>query len=369
MLRENVRKGTTLFLCTLIHFLVDLSCVYFMSAVIRPVTVTQGSWLFRVLLYNGMAFAFPALAGLAADLFLKKKHLWMSCAGCLLILAGYLLHRYAAAAVFLVGLGNGFFHIGGGIEVMNDAGKSYAAPGIFIASGALGVFLGNTWGRQYMPLWQVFRLLMLVSAAAVALWAVVLKKAGPEASAQSGGKNTDAPERVMKINSRLSWFPAALAGLFLIVWIRSYYGSIQMYSWKNTFTVGLLFTLCVMGGKASGGLLADRIGLEKAAAVSLGAAAVTALFSMNSAVFGCISIFFFNMTMPLTLSLLTALLPSLPGFAFGLLMLALFLGILPTLVWNVHWLFSGPGMALLCVISLAVLLWAAVRMRKEGEAS
>ena len=144
--------------------------------------------------------------------------------------------------------------------------------------------------------------------------------------------------------------------LFFVVFIRSYYGGLTNFPWKTGFTIGLIFTLCVAGGKFCGGILADKIGIRKAIILSLSAAGLTALLSLKSPIAGCTSIFFFNMTMPLTLSLLVDLMPRYSGFAFGLLMLALFLGTLPGMLLGLTWFATPIGLLFLCLLSMAVLL-------------
>ena len=136
----------------------------------------------------------------------------------------------------------------------------------------------------------------------------------------------------------------------------SYYGGLTNFPWKTGFTIGLVFTLCVAGGKFCGGILADKIGIRKAVILSLGAAGLTALLSFKNPVAGCISIFFFNMTMPLTLSLLVNLMPRFSGFAFGLLMLALFLGTLPGMLLGLTRFATPAGLSFLCFLSMVVLL-------------
>ena len=98
-------------------------------------------------------------------------------------------------------------------------------------------------------------------------------------------------------------------------------------------------------------------GLSRRGMGRLGAAlaAVFAVFSFRCALFGCVSIFFFNMTMPLTLSRITAHLRPAPGFAFGFLMFCLFIGILPTLVFGIRFALSPVGLAMLCLLSMALL--------------
>ena len=163
-------------------------------------------------------------------------------------------------------------------------------------------------------------------------------------------------------SSRNSFIAWSTLLIFLVVIIRSYYGSVAVYSWNNSFVTGLVFTLCVALGKASGGIAADHLGIRKAMVLSLGGAGILALFAADSPVAGCLSILLFNMTMPVTLTMLAALWKELPGFAFGVLMLALFLGTLPNMVWHISWLSTTFGTFVWCMVSLGLLLATSVLM-------
>ncbi|MBQ8304969.1 MAG: hypothetical protein IJX90_01930 [Blautia sp.] len=383
-----MEKKITLLITTILHFLVDLCCIYYVTGILIPLARDHGQYLRWVVFYNFMAFAFPALLGLLADLLVKKRQLSLAACGCFLIAAAFLLRHlpsgiYGTAAgllpVFLLGLGNGMFHIGAGIRVMEHSLEQdrqdrssatdlnahapspasrvkYAPPGIFISSGAVGVYLGGLWGRKYLPLWNVFLVLILCAGVVLLVCDRLLKGTSahvPPAAAE--GKKKFPPMREILL-------PCLL--LFGVVVIRSYYGSILSYGWKTGVLMGLVFTLFIVGGKFFGGIAADLMGIQRAVLLSLGAGGILALFSFSGPVPGCLSVFLFNMTMPLTLTLLTLLMPEYKGFAFGLLMLALFLGTLPTMVFDIHALFSGTGLLFLCLVSLAGLLLA-VRMERS----
>ena len=79
-------------------------------------------------------------------------------------------------------------------------------------------------------------------------------------------------------------------------------------------------------------------------------------------VFGLLALLLFNMSMPVTLYLLARYLPGLPGFSFGLLTFALFLGFLPTYAGLALPVSGSVIGALGSVISAGVLVlgWKAV---------
>ena len=341
------KEKATLVLCTAAHFLVDLTCIYFMTAVLFPMAHSSHQFLMWSVFYNFMAFALPALVGFLADRFLDSENaLLLSAAGCFLVGAGYFFFRWSLVMILMIGLGNGMFHVGAGIKILGDSGNRYAPPGMFIASGAMGVFLGSTWGKRFIPLWYLFSALMLLCSVVLVFWCVRLKKRA---------YRKPSPYQTLSCPKLYVLVPC-ITGIFFVVLIRSYYGGLTNYSWKSGFTISLIFSLCIAGGKFCGGILADLIGIRRAVLLSLGLAGILAVFSFKSPAAGCLSIFFFNMTMPLTLSLLAGLMPDYQGFAFGFLMLALFLGTLPGMVFRIHIFFSPAGLLSMCLISMLVLL-------------
>ncbi len=346
---QKHNRHVVLFLYTVLHFLVDLSCIYFLIGMMIPRFDSHEKWLLLAVFYNILAFALPMVLGLLADLW--NKNYLISALGCLLVAMGYLCYRLPFPAVFLLGIGNGLFHIGGGKQIMEESRPRYASSGIFISSGALGVYLGSLWGSMLMPLWRIF--LGIMVAAAIPLW--FLHRGSDVVAPASEFSEPHEAEYMMHVP--FFHFALAMIALIFVVCIRSYYGSILNYSWKSGIPAGLIFTLCIVGGKFTGGILADHLGVWRATLVSLGAAAILGVFSFASPVCGCLSICFFNMTMPITLSLMGQLLPHSQGFAFGILMFALFLGTLPTMLGRIDLFFSPWGLFGLCTISLISLLW------------
>jgi FSR family fosmidomycin resistance protein-like MFS transporter len=117
--------------------------------------------------------------------------------------------------------------------------------------------------------------------------------------------------------------------ILLSIFIRSFIGFMVSFPWKVGFMLGLIFTLGVIFGKALGGVLADRFGLEKVGITSLVISAGLLGFGAAVPILGIIGIFLFNMTMPVTLISITNTLRGREGFAFGLTTLVLIIGALP----------------------------------------
>lgn len=188
--------------------------------------------------------------------------------------------------------------------------------GIFVAPGALGLFLGNMWSRFAYKTWIAFTgTFLLLCFGGMLLW--LGRGKGFGSSWGRFGKHKAVPERSMVVIC-----------CFLVVVLRSYVGMSAAFPWKNTVLMGAVCAAAVAGGKAAGGFLADRIGIYRAVVGSLALAALMYGFGRFWGA-GVLALLFFNMTMPLTLYLMWNAMREQPGLAFGMLTFALFLGFLP----------------------------------------
>ena len=250
----------------LAHFLVD-----FCSAALVFGTLSTGDdWRLILLLYNFCAFALQMLIGLIADRFQRSSlFVALSCvplaAACLL---GSLLGaRAALVTAILAGIGNGLFHIGGGVEVLNVSRDSVGPLGIFVAPGALGVFLGTLTGKQFGLSAPVVILLFAALAAVLIL---------PRAVQKKPSSLPDAEFSLTAIKISPAIFGMAL--LFLVVCLRSYMGMALSFPWNGEGVYPVILVCALSLGKAAGGILADRLGLMRASVGSLLLAAVLLLF-------------------------------------------------------------------------------------------
>lgn len=321
-------------LYSLAHFWMDLSCALLVFRTLSG----EADFALCLLAYNFCAFALQMPFGLLADRLNRNGAIAAS--GCVLTALAYLLPGPVLAAV-TAGVGNALFHLGGGVDVLNKSRDQAWALGVFISPGALGLYLGTLWGRGHTPgVWAGPAGLALVGAGI--LW--LCRRAS--GSLRSGNAPVDlaAPQGY-----------GVLLPLFLVVVLRSYMGMNQAFPWKSGGRWALCLTLALVLGKTAGGFAMDRLGARRASAGSLGLAAALYLASALPLP-GTLAVFFFNMTMPVTLWMAARALPGAKGFTFGLLTFALFLGFLPSwLGWPS--LLTGPvSYAAIALASLA-LLW------------
>ena len=266
------------------------------------------------LIYNFCAFALQMPLGVIADRMTDKAGLnklypalIITCLGIIFTIFGC--YTY----LWLLGLGNALFHVGGGmITIREDNSLSAKGRGLgtFVAPGALGLFAGTILGKQgsLYPGIAVMVILLLLSI--LLMWII---RTNPLSF-------TSKP-----MHSRVILITCLC---FSVVVLRSYVGLAMSWPWKNTLMMAFLAVCAVASGKTAGGFLSASLGTKKTVCISLVSAAVCFLLG-NYSVFGILGLFFFNMTMPITLYTLKKAMPDLPGLAFGILTFALFIGILP----------------------------------------
>lgn len=344
----------------LVHMAVDLSCAF----LVYTYVLGGEQWYLWLLLYNFCAFALQMPIGAAADRL--DRNSCVAVGGCAGVLAGLLLGiaGFPAGAAVVAGIGNACFHVGGGIDVLNHSERRAAPLGIFVAPGALGIFLGTMLGRAGTEAAVWIGGLLILSAV------VIRAAAGREKLWLSSG---NAPFSFLVPSSSVSSGRTLMAAACFLaaVILRSYSGMIQNFPWKETLAgSGFILAGAVVLGKMAGGVLADKWGIQRTAFRSMCAAAVGFLCLVYPAA-GILAVFFWNMSMPLTLWAVSKVFPGAKGFGFGLLTFGLFVGFCPA--WLGGSSVGGPvqsgirfmagnasspvGMALMAVVSLLLLGW------------
>ena len=279
--RETARIG----IVSVMHCMIDFLCAFAVFGTFRyrydP---------FRVYLYYSFfAFALQMPMGIILDRLvgdakvpMDRPPFWFTTAGLIVTVLGTFTNP------MILGIGNALFHTGGGVLSIQEDDHAHLKGrglGVFVAPGAVGLFLGG----------QISRMAGCEYGMAPQLPALTKRNAG------------------------------VILACFAVVIVRSAVGTAVSFSWKNGFALSFLATLMLAGGKSAGGFLGASFGIRKTALVTLVLAAVCYLFK-DILPFGLAALLLFNMTMPLTLYLLSEHMPGMPGLAFGLLTFALYLG-------------------------------------------
>ena len=333
------------------HFLVDFACAFLMFySVIR-----SPDWYLCILLYNFCAFAMQMPIGIVADR-LNRNNL-VAAVGCMLVCGAYGLMSVPVAAAVVVGLGNGMFHVGGGIDVLNISERKSAALGIFVSPGAFGVFFGTILGRQDA---SVFIPIMLIALALVAVVIFAMSRIRGDSVVPNVPFSPVVPPRLF----------VAVICLFLVVCLRSYVGLAIEFPWRSASYWGLALVCASAFGKTIGGFLFDRFGAFKTVVLTLGTASLLFLIPQFP-IAGVSAILLFNMTMPITLWFIAKMIPGAKGFSFGLLTFALFLGFLPVYLGvnaPPFWVFAPLAVLSLVLLMIAVRRFGGSEMAGASEA-
>ena len=346
------KKEVTTFAFALCHFVVDFACVSTMLCAVSRVLGESGQGSMEVvalsiLLYDIVAFTLQLPIGIALDQL--DKNSYAALLSYALVGAGVILSLVPIAllewpAILLLAIGNALFHSAGGLSVLNISQKHAGPSGIFIATGAIGVFLG-TQSAQMERLQIAFSLLVLLFLCA--LITLVVQKVNKK---YWNVHNVSFDISELSFNTLL-----AIALLNLVVALRSYVGMVTAFPWKSEMLLLVLSILGVFAGKALGGVVADRIGFRTTAIFSLIAAATLFVPSWEIPVLGLLGVFFFNFTMSITLASLANILPNAKGTAFGLASFSLAVGALPALAgFRIEHPAMLSGISLVSALALGV---------------
>lgn len=365
---------------SILHMFVDAICAFAMYGWF----VTGPRGYINILIYNFCAFAVQMPLGAWLDILCARRDslsgeleknskisadmpFLFAAFGIVITLLG------AFVSPVVLGLGNALFHVGGGVDVIcedRQNEKHGQNLGIFVAPGALGLYLGGL-AAGGINLKNVFAN-RVYGVVICAVWMVILlfvlvfrkKRGSAEADFRetTDGAGRNAAGRAYDIHRKNG---IVLVCCLLVVILRSHVGMVVEMPWKVDVVAGVMGTVAVVVGKMAGGFLAARFDMRKVICFSLAAAAGCYLFS-DFAVTGWLALFLFNMTMPITLYLLICKYEKQSGFSFGLLTFGIFLGTLPTYFANLFGIsMVVSGAVIGCVGSLVSLVFLMFAIGKK----
>ena len=303
---------------SVLHFIIDMMCAIVMMALVSPLVSGSSSYVIVFILYNMFAFAFQLPFGIIADKL--NKNAIVSSLGCVFVAMAFVFTKLPLLMCILAGIGNALFHVGGGVDVLNIANRKASKPGIYVSTGAIGLFLGLKFASFFITYKWILVLILLISS-------VFLVYAYNKINKEYEVNNEEV--KIEKIHGHVF---VILLCIFITIVMRSYLGFILNYEWKSNLVLSILFVCGVVLGKMLGGILGDKFGLKRVATISLVLSAICLGFAFKSPILGILGILLFNMTMPITLIIASNTLYSSKGFAFGLTTLALFIGAIPSLL-------------------------------------
>ncbi len=322
---------------TFSHFCVDFACFFVLFGVFKVSQNSLQNVSIGFLTYNVIAFGLQPIIGKICD---DNPRIPIGIIGCFIVLLGLFASGFPWISLLICAFGNASFHIGGGIDNLRFAKGKIARSGIFVSSGALGVFLGTIVGNGNKALVYLPVTIIVASIILIALFAV---------------KYEDGDVCDISIASDFP-YATVLVLIFVSIMIRSYVGGIIPMDWKTASFVFLPATSAFFG-KALGGILGYKYGAKNIGVTALMLSIPFLYFGKNIALLSAIGIVLFNITMPITLSVVASKLPYNPGLAFGLTTLALLCGNIPSFFIKVPEILVFLLLLVLIVISsICVLL-------------
>ncbi len=342
-----MNKKVGLFIYSLGHLLVDGACCLIMLVSVLAGKSDLENVSLAIVLYNTVAFAIQPFFGFLTDKIGRTNQI--AAVGCILVGGSAALLHLPFAAAVTAGLGNAMFHIGGGAYSLNMDRRKASYPGIFVAPGAIGLFLG-AYLANHVEIKPFYIMLPMVLLAIGVLPIPHL----------SGEAKTAADKQ----NMAFSGLPLLL--LLLVILLRSVIGSVGDFPWKSTNTAALILTLTIAMGKACGGLLSDWLGRRNTTVIALLLSAPLLAFCESGVFPSLAGVFLFNLTMAVTVTEIADHLQGYSGFAFGLTTLALILG---TYFIYMGWkdFFAQPWITLALILLSAVMMFFSIR--EDGHQS
>ncbi len=295
-----------IFLLSIGHLVIDLSGIYLINVQYNNYDFSLIVLFFLV--YNLIAFGLQPFVGFYADM--KNKYFMFVLLGLLLPIVGLLLIDFGIIAIIILTIGNALYHVGGGVISVNLYPNKAAPAGVFVAPGAIGVFLGVYLAGKSMS----FTPIIIAISSILILFIYIEFK---DSVIENNRKN---------ISSNF----VLIVGLILIViGIRGFIGSILLFTWGDTLPYQILLVSSIFLGKFFGGILGDKFGFKEIGIFGLMVSIPLLLLGYSIPILGLFGALFFNFTMAITLFLIIENLGRYKGFAFGLTTLTLVITILP----------------------------------------
>ena len=272
-------------------------------------------------LFDYFAFVPQALIGQLNHRFRKLD---IGSIGVFLMSIGIFISKASDTTMALVGicvlaLGNAMLHEAGAVATVTCSKGKLFPSALFVAGGSFGLVIGQVLGP-----FGVNRLLLLGLMLVVEILVLASNKYWLQ----------DAEFPVFSLTNEKYGKWSVFFVAFLVTAVRSFQGYAIPMAWKKEVwqTVLLFF---VMGfGKAMGGYLADKFGAKK---VAVGASIVGIPFLLlgnKVMLISVLGVFLFSFTMSITFGMLLSVTKANPGLAFGITTIALFIGVVPVLLYG-----------------------------------
>ncbi|MDR2415513.1 MAG: hypothetical protein LBD75_02645 [Candidatus Peribacteria bacterium] len=211
------------------HFVVDFLCAFTIFSIPNFFPELTEQMLLYIIIYGVLAFGLQVLFGAIGDS-IKKPKLFALLGISLNFVALFLLFLSPLAATIITGVGNALFHVGGGMISLHLGKRKATLPGIFVSTGAMGVFLGT-----FLPVYTSFSLRYLVGLALLTFFFLLITKIPP--------LQQEKAETLPSQHSSIQyWIVLICFFILLSIFIRSVIGFLVPFPRKSGFLLGFLFT-------------------------------------------------------------------------------------------------------------------------------
>ena len=297
---EVINRKKILLYSSISHLMVDMSTIFIALNCIAG----ESNLLLYIMLYNLFAFTLQLPMGIIADK-VKNTYAFVIISFFIIFIGTFV--KGEILTIFFVGVGNAMFHIGCGKEVLERSEGFAKFVGIYVSTGAIGVFLAKFLINNSIDFIIYIRIIIIVLI--ISLYSI---------------KNSFGYIEKSKSKYELNNFNIVFFVIFLLiaVGIRSLFSN---FNFSLVFFQSVLVVIATFLGKAIGGILTDRYGIKRVIIFSLLISIFSFYFYENFYLL-VIGIFTFNMSMPITLILISNILKKHKGFAFGLTTFMLFVG-------------------------------------------
>ncbi len=326
-------------LYSIVHFSVEVACFYFLFSRAG----LDYLWVTFALLFDALAFLPQSIFGVLSDRFPNFNY---GATGLIMIFIALIL-PFNVVALVIISLGNALVHIDGAQHTLNNAKKKITPNAIFVGGGSFGVITGQLLGAlRINSLISIPILLIIIS---ITFSIIIFKKN----SINPQNQKDNIPFNVHK---NIPVYALILLAL-IAVSARSYIAYAIPIGWKKTTFQSILLFVFMGIGKILGGIFADTIGYKKTTYLSLLIALPFLLFGNSVMIISLIGVMLFSMTMPITVGILFSKFPNMPGLAFGITTLGLFVGVIPKFFINLNGLFTHQAVSFtLSIIALISIL-------------
>ncbi len=287
--------------------------------------------LLYIMLYNFFAFTLQLPIGLVVDK-TKNTYVLVLISFFCILFGTFIQNKFLI--IFFVGLANAMFHIGCGKEVLERSGGLSKFVGIYVSTGTIGVFLSKILISYEINFINYVRLIIIFFI----LFLYVIKN--------SFGyiENVENNDKDIRFNTIFS-----IIFLLIAIGLRSFFSN---FNFSLIFFQSILVVLATFFGKLAGGILADRYGIKRVITISLITSTICFYFYQNFFLL-LLGIFTFNISMPITLILVSNSLKNYKGFAFGLTTFMLFVGSIS--LYTNSFLFKNDFLFLIPLIQFVVI--------------